>query len=255
LDGEVIGINTAISSRSGGNDGIGFTVPVNLAKWVAEQLVNNGTVQRAYLGVGIQPVTQQLADQFNVKPREGVVVTDVFPDTPAAKAGLKSGDVIVEFAGVKVSSAQELQTLVERAELGKPHAISIIRGGKQRELAFTPEAQPEDYGLARRGGVVPREPGATRLDQLGLEISALDPAIAERLGVEGVKGVVITNVRPDSPAAKAGLRSGQVITQINSVQVSGLDEAAQALKEADGENGILLLIRSEQGSRFVVLKG
>ncbi|MCH5373751.1 MAG: trypsin-like peptidase domain-containing protein [Planctomycetes bacterium] len=118
LNGEVIGVNTAISSRSGGNDGIGFAIPINLAKWVANQLAKEGVVHRAYLGVGIQPVSQKLADQFHVKPREGVVVTDVFPNTPAAKAGVKSGDVIVEFAGVAVSSPQELQTLVEQAQMG-----------------------------------------------------------------------------------------------------------------------------------------
>ncbi len=104
LDGEVVGINTAISSRSGGNDGVGFAIPINLAKWVGDQLVQGGTVHRAYLGVGIQPVTATLAEQFKVKPREGVAVTDVFPNTPAAKAGLQSGDVIVEYAGVAVSN-------------------------------------------------------------------------------------------------------------------------------------------------------
>ncbi|MCA9223426.1 MAG: trypsin-like peptidase domain-containing protein, partial [Planctomycetales bacterium] len=109
LDGEVIGINTAISSRTGGNDGIGFAVPINLAKWVGDQLVHGGAVHRAYLGVGIQPVTATLAEQFKVKPREGVAVTEVFPSTPAAIAGLQSGDVIVEYAGVAVSSPNELQ--------------------------------------------------------------------------------------------------------------------------------------------------
>jgi serine protease Do len=118
LDGEVIGINTAISTRSGGNEGIGFAVPVNRAKWVAQQLAKDGVVRRAYLGVVIQPVTQELADQFKVRPREGVIVSEVLPDTPAAKAGVQSGDVIVEVAGVPVGSSQELIALVEQAELG-----------------------------------------------------------------------------------------------------------------------------------------
>ncbi len=129
LDGEVVGINTAISSRSGGNEGIGFAVPVNLAKWVASQLASGDTVRRAYLGVGIQPVTQQLANQFHVKPREGVVVTEVHPNTPAAKAGLKSGDVIVEFAGVKVANPVELQTTVESAAFGQVERLTVIRDG------------------------------------------------------------------------------------------------------------------------------
>ena len=147
LDGEVIGINTAISSRSGGNDGIGFAVPINLAKWVAQQLAEGGTVQRAYLGVGIQPVTQKLADQYHVKPGLGVVVTETFPNTPASKAGLESGDVIVEYAGIRVDSPSELQVVVERSEIGRPHVLSIVRGGKQMDLKFTPEVQPSEFGV------------------------------------------------------------------------------------------------------------
>ncbi len=146
LDGEVIGVNTAISSRSGGNEGIGFAVPINLAKWAADQLAHGGTVHRAYLGVGIQPVTAMLADQFQVKPKHGVVVTDVFPDTPAAKAGLQSGDVIVEYAGLAVSTPQELQVAVERSEIGRAHTLSIVRDGKSMTLNFTPEEQPSHFG-------------------------------------------------------------------------------------------------------------
>ncbi len=254
LDGEVIGLNTAISSRSGGNDGIGFAVPINLAKWVADQLAKDGVVRRAYLGVGIQPVTQKLADQFNVKPREGVVVTDVFPDTPAAKAGLKSGDVITEFAGVAVSSPQELQTLVEQAALGKAHALTIKRDGKTMDLAFTPEEQPADYGEARRGGPVEGPSGSSHLEKLGLEIGSLDPAIAEQLGVEGVQGVVITHVQPGSSADRVGLESGMVITSVNRQPVKDLAAATKALNDASIEDGILLLIRTGEGSRFVVLK-
>jgi serine protease Do len=150
LDGEIIGINTAISSRGGGNDGVGFAVPSNLAKWVGDQLAKNGEVHRAYLGVGIQPVTAQLAKQFDVKPREGVVVTDVYPNTPAAKAGLHSGDVIRSFAGVKVDSPRELQLLVERAELGRPHPVELVRDGKSMTVNFVPEEQPESFDARGR---------------------------------------------------------------------------------------------------------
>ncbi|MCL4207801.1 MAG: Do family serine endopeptidase [Pirellulaceae bacterium] len=254
LDGEVIGVNTAISSRSGGNEGIGFAVPVNLAKWVAQQLANDGVVRRAYLGVGIQPVTQKLADQFKVKPREGVVVTDVFPNTPAAKAGVLSGDVIIEFAGVKVASPQELQTLVEQAELGKPHALTVKRDGTTKELAFTPEEQPNDYGMARRGSPAEQPSGSSQLEKLGMEIGSLETQVAEQLGLQGVEGVVITRVQRDGLADRAGLESGMAITQVNRVPVANVEAAVKALNDASPADGILLLIRSGEGSRFVVLK-
>ncbi len=256
LDGEVVGINTAISSRGGGNDGVGFAIPINLAKWVGDQLANGGTVRRAYLGVGIQPVTAPLAEQFKVKPREGVVVTDVFPNTPAAKAGLQSSDVIVEYAGVAVSSPSELQLLVERSELGKPHVLTVVRDGKRIDLQFTPEEQPSDFGVASGSSSNSSlsKPESSQLDKLGMEVSSLDATVAEQLGMTGVEGVVITNVRSDGPADRAGLSSGMVITQVNRQAVKSLDEFTAAVKKAESSDGLLLLVRSQEGSRFVVVK-
>ena len=255
LKGEVIGINTAISSHTGGNNGVGFAVPINLAKWVSDQLAQGGTVHRAYLGVGIQPVNATLAEQFRVKPREGVAVTEVFPRTPAAKAGIQSGDVIVEYAGVAVSSPNELQLLVERSELGKPHRLSVVRDGRRVTLEFTPEEQPSEFGAmgasTDRGA---RTPESSQLDQLGLEISTLDAAVAEQLGMSDVEGVVVTHVRPDSPADRAGLSSGMVITQVNRHTVNSLDDFEAAAKQAEAGDSLLLLVRSPEGSRFVVVK-
>ncbi len=255
LDGELVGINTAISSRGGGNVGIGFAVPINLAKWVGEQLAQDGTVRRAYLGVGIQPVTAKLADQFKVKPREGVVVTDTFPNTPAAKAGLQTGDVIVEYAGVKIHSPQELQVVVERSELGRPHVLTVVRDGKRMNLTFTPEPQPTEFGVAERPVTNdPVNPPSSKLEALGLEGSTLDNAVAERLGMKGVAGVVITAVHSGGPAERAGLESGMVITQVNRTPVTNVEELNQVLAREKGEDGWLLLVRSSAGSRFVVVK-
>ncbi|MEO8493506.1 MAG: Do family serine endopeptidase [Planctomycetota bacterium] len=255
LDGEVIGINTAISSRTGGNDGVGFAVPINLAKWVSDQLANGGTVHRAYLGVGIQPVTATLADQFKVKPREGVAVTDVFPNTPAAKAGLQSGDVIVEYASVPVSSPSELQLLVERSQLGKPHVLSVVRDGKRMSLNFTPEEQPGSFGTTSGSeSTSPSKPESSQLDKLGMEVSSLDAAVAEQLGMKDIEGVVITNVRSGGSADRAGLSSGMVVTQVNRHAVKSLDEFTAAVKKAAPSDGLLLLVRSQEGSRFVVVK-
>lgn len=253
LDGEVIGVNTAISSRSGGNEGIGFAVPINLARWAADQLAQGGTVHRAYLGVGIQPVTASLAEQFQVKPKHGVVVTDVFPDTPAAKAGLQSGDVIVQYAGMPVTTPQELQVAVERSEIGRAHALSIVRDGKSMTLDFTPEQQPGNFGqLADKADRA--TPGHTDLGKLGLQISELSTDVAQQLGLKDDRGVLITAVESGSPADRAGLESGMVIAQVNRQPVANVNDVVSLMEKNSANEGLLLLVRSAQGSRFIVLK-
>ena len=255
LDGEIIGINTAISSRGGGNDGVGFAVPVNLARWVGDQLVKNGEVRRAYLGVGIQPVTANLAKQFNVKPREGVVVTDVYADTPAERSGLKSGDVIRSFAGVKVDSPRELQLLVERAEVGRPHAVELVRGGKSMTINFVPELQPKNFepGKASVKGDSESSAESSAVESLGVELSNIDKNVARGLGLKDEKGVVITSVSPGSLAERVGLKSGMVIAQINRQPVSNMAEANEILKDYKAGDGLLLLIKTAEGSRFVAI--
>ncbi len=255
LDGEVIGINTAISSRGGGNDGIGFAVPINLARWAADQLASTGSVKRAYLGVGIQGMTAELAKQLGVEPRLGVVVTQVYPDTPAAKAGLQDGDVIVKFDGQEITSPQVLQVAVERAELARKHTLSVVRDGKEIELTVVAEEQPSQFGATEKtpGQLAPGTPSGKLWKQWGLDLSALDKDVARKLGLEGVTGVVITDVRPDSPAAEAGLESGAVITKINRKPVSDLDQARKLLESSE-EDEVLLLVRTGEGSRFVVLR-
>jgi serine protease Do len=246
LHGEVVGVNTAISSRSGGNDGIGFAVPISLAQWVAEQLVEHGAVHRAYLGVGIQPVAAPLAKQLNVRPRQGVVVTQVYPDTPAARAGLQPGDVITESNGVAVGSPQQLQLSIERSKLGERHTLKVIRDGKEREVSFVAEAHPEGFDDDSHNGLARPLTSAP----LGLEVSELNDDVARQLGMPDVEGVVVTAVGRGSPAERAGLKSGLVVTQVNRRSVTSAEEFKEALNE-EGDN--LLLVRSAEGSRFVVL--
>ncbi|MEO8268904.1 MAG: Do family serine endopeptidase [Aureliella sp.] len=252
LRGEVIGINTAISSRSGGNEGIGFAIPSNLARWVSNQLVSSGAVRRAYLGVGIQPITQDLAKQLSVAPRSGVAVTDVYPTTPAAKTGLASGDVIVKFDGLSVRDPQQLQLAVERSEFGKSVKIDIVRQGKAMVLNYFPEEQPNDFGVR---GAVETEPRTTkRLEKLGLEVAPLDADVAKQLGMNDIRGVVITSVRSNGLAADAGLNSGMVIIQVNRQAVETVEEFVSAMENSESDKGTLLLVRTESGSRFIVLK-
>jgi serine protease Do len=252
LRGEIIGINTAISSRSGGNEGIGFAVPSNLARWVSDQLIENGTVRRAYLGVGIQPVTQDLAKQLSVAPRSGVAVTEVFPDTPAATSGLQSGDVIVKFDGQAVRDPQQLQLVVERSEFGKTLKIDIVRDGKSMQLSYKPEEQPGSFGA--RSAAKSQKRSSQRMENFGLEVAPMDADVAQQLGMQGVEGVVITAVAENSPAANAGLDSGMVITQVNRRSVTSVEQFVEAMEGSQGGDGALLLVRTENGSRFVVLK-
>jgi serine protease Do len=254
LDGEVIGINTAISSRNGGYQGVGFAIPIDLAKWVGGQLERTGKVLRAYLGVGIQPVTQPLAKQFKVKVHEGVLVTEVQPHTPAAKAGLMPGDIILDFAGKGVSHPRQLQGLVEMAKIGSHQPLTILRDGKQMTLNVTCEEQPADFGLVRAGPQGLRNPEISHFEKLGLQVEDLTPQVAQQLRIKTEHGVVITDVSAGSPADLAGLRSGMVITEADHQPVKTVEDFHKILEKRPLDKGVLLLVRSAEGSRFVVIQ-
>jgi serine protease Do len=253
LDGEVVGINTAIHSESGGNQGVGFAISSNLAKWVSQQLIANGAVKRAYLGVAIQQVSPELAKQFGVK-RQGVVVADVQPNTPAAAGGVKAGDVIVEFSGKPVTSPQELQGAVEQSTIGNKEALTVMRNGKETKLSVTVREQPAEYGLARSEATAPGKDESVRDKKLGIEVSNLTPDVAEKLGVKATEGVVITGVRSGTPAQAAGLSTGMVIAQVGQKAVKTVEEFRAAVAKQNLAKGILLLVRSGEGTRFVVIQ-
>ena len=254
LDGEVVGINTAISSRTGGNQGVGFAVSSNLAKWVSQQLIASGTVRRSYLGVGIQPVVARPGQTVRRPNRQGVVVADVQPNTPAAAAGVKTGDVIVEFAGKPVANPQELQQAVEQAPIGGKQPLTVMRDGKRTTLEVTTREQPADYGLARGESMMPGKEGSLRDKKLGIEVSNLTAEVAEKLGVKAGEGVVVTDVRNGSPADLAGLGTGMVIAQVNRQAVKSVEEFRAAMEKQSLDKGVLLLVRSGQGTRFVVIR-
>ena len=253
LDGEVVGINTAISSNSGGYQGVGFAVPANLAKWVGGQLETAGKVQRAYLGVGIQMVTQPLADQFKVKVHKGVIVTEVRSNTPAAKAGLQPGDVILDFAGKAVSNPRQLQGLVEMCKVGSSEPLTVLRDGKQMTLHVNCAAQPGDFGAVRTSNEGSGNPEPSHFEKLGIQVADLTPSVAEHLGIKTEHGVVITDVRAGSPADRAGLTNGMVITEANRQTVKTVDDFRKAVDTKSMKKGVLLLVRSAEGSRFVVI--
>jgi serine protease Do len=256
LRGEVIGINTAISSSSGGFQGIGFAVPVNVAKWVSTQLIKDGTVHRAYLGVGIQPVDQALADQLGLATPGGALVTDVQPDSPAAAAGLKAQDVIVEFAGSPIANHRQLQAVVSRSAIGAAQPMTVLRDGKRVTLNVTVREQPANYGVRTRTEEdEPQATEGTNFNKFGLEVAPLSRDVAQQLDLASTNGVVVTAVEDGSPADRAGIEAGMAIVQVARQPVGSVAEFEAAIGKASAEQGVLLLVRSTEGSRFVVLKG
>jgi serine protease Do len=249
LHGNIIGINTAISSRGGGNDGIGFAIPANDARWIAEQLLNHGTVKRSYLGVGIQMVDSDLAKQFGVNPKGGVLVTRVMEDSPADKAGVKTGDVITRYAGVDVHSPRELQLFVERSEAGLAHEMEVMRGGESKVLTFVPELQDAADVQSVESGSGSGMSGA--LGSLGVELQPLSDSLAKELGLDSAEGVAITQVAPGSVAAQAGMQAGMVIREVNQIPVQSIAEVQEAMEKNDKQ--VLLLMEYQGSRRFVVL--
>lgn len=256
LNGQVIGINTAISTRSGGNEGIGFAIPSEEAKWVVPQLMATGSVERAYLGAVIQLVNQDLATQFGVQVHEGVLISEVMPNTPAAKAGLRPGDIVTEFAGQKMTTPEQLRKAVQVHKVGSSQPLVVLRNGQEMTLTVTLEARPKAEQAANNQKQENAEPGEIEtvpFDKLGVEVATLTPKIANQLGINANEGLVITNVTANSPADRAGLTEGLVITQADGKPVKNPEDLQTILNNKPTEKGLLLLVRSTHGSRFVVL--
>jgi len=250
IEGRLVGINTAILSRSGGNQGIGFAIPVNLAREVMESLVQYGKVTRGYLGVMIQDLTPTLAKEFNLQDGKGVLIGEVLPDGPAAKSGLKDGDVVIEFNGKPVSDSRRLKLEVARTRPGESVPIKIWRDGAAKTLKVTPRELPGSEELARAGSDT--SDSGERLK--GVAVSDLDRQVRRELNVpDHVQGAVVTDVEPGSPAAEAGLQPGDVIMEINRTKVKNAEEAVKLTQGGRGDKTTLLRIWSRGSSRFLVV--
>jgi serine protease Do len=256
LTGEVVGINTAIASSSGGYQGIGFAIPINEAKWVTEQLVKNGSVSRGYLGIGIGEIRPELASKLGVKPGDGALVSEVFPNTPAAEAKLQEGDVVTKFAGHEIHNPRDVQESVERSPLNTAEPVEVIRDGKPTTLSVTVKAMPKDYGMEKSEmEEQPKKEATTSsfsADGLGLQVGDMT---AEETNdtYKGFEGVVIRKVDPESIAAEKGLRPGMLVRKVGKTAVHNVKEFETALKNESLKDGVLLQIRTERGSHFVVL--
>jgi serine protease Do len=247
--GRLIGINTAIISRSGGNQGIGFAVPVNLARNVMESLVEHGRVVRGFLGVNIQPVNQDLARAFKLKEARGALVAQVSPDSPAAAAGIKDGDVILKFAGKEVRDSRHLKLMVSQTLPDTKVPVELMRDGRTEKLSVTLKELPGEPRLARSGRDAVRD--NERL--AGVIISDIDASTRRQMNLpRNVQGALVTRVEPDSAAAKAGLREGEVILEIGHEKVGSASDAVRLADRVEGDQ-ILLRIWSEGGTRYLVV--
>ena len=246
LNGEMVGVNTAIFSRTGGNIGIGFAIPVNMAKNVFAQLKEHGKVTRGWLGVMIQQVTSELAENFGLDRPIGALVGQVVPDSPAEKAGLKAGDVIIEYNGKEVSQMSMLPAMVANTAVGENAKLVLIRDGKRKnitvEIGKLEDEEPVIAGT---------ETGTSK--KLGITVQELTPKLAESLGIDDTQGLIITDINGGSAAEEAGIQRGDIILEINREKVENVAQYKQALQAALEKKSILLLIKRDQHTRFVVV--
>ncbi|MFZ0257751.1 MAG: DegQ family serine endoprotease [Gammaproteobacteria bacterium] len=245
LSGKVVGINTAIFSRSGGYMGVGFAIPVNLAKGVANQLIERGEVTRGYLGIVIQPLTSDLAQSFGIEDQQGILIAQVTEDSPAAKAGLKVGDIVVGYQGKPVTEVGNFRNRVALTPPDSQEQLTIVRAGQRRDVTVRIGKLSEEKVVAQGS--------AQGEGKLGLTVQTLTPELARQFDAKPGEGVVVTDVAAGSIAAMAGIRRGAVILEVDRKAVNSAAEFKQALDKSAGDKKVLLLISENEMSRYVVL--
>jgi serine protease Do len=249
IDGKVIGINSAIFSRSGGYVGIGFAIPINMAKYVYEQIRTEGKVTRGYMGIMLNELTPEMAEHFGVKGRKGVLVGKVEEDSAAQKGGVERGDIIVKMDDKAVEDLDNFRNEVARKAPGTKVNLVVVRNGEEKELSIELRAKVSKAALSEGGGKAAK--------QLGITVQDLTPELAKQLGYpEEKSGVIVTEVVPSSPADDAGISQGTLITEVNRQKVENTQDFWKLVKKAEGS--VLLYIRqnTQQGeiSRYVVIK-
>jgi serine protease Do len=243
LKGEMVGINTAIVASG---QGIGFAIPIDMAKPLIPQLVTTGEVTRGYLGVSIQPITPELAKAMKLEERQGALVSEVAKDSPAAKAGLRQGDVIVGFNGQSIKSAHDLPAVVAKTPAGEEVMVTLRRDGKTQKVPVTVGKLPSEK-------VVSEESSQAAQSQWGLQLQDVTPQMARQRGLADESGVMVVGVQPGSPAERAGLRRGDVIREVNHRPVRSMQEMRDAIAKADQQDALLLLVQRDQGSIFMAM--
>ena len=250
-EGRLVGINTAIFSMSGGNQGIGFAVPGNLARGVMESLIRTGKVSRGFLGIKLQDLNEELAKQFKMEGTNGALVSQVYDKTPAEKAGLQSGDVVVEVGGKKIEGPTELQMTIASMAPGTKAELKVIRDGKDKNFTIELGELPTGKGLAAIEPPKPTDPDV--LD--GVTVADIDAEARKKFDLpEGLKGVVISEIDPESPSAEAGLKVGDVILEANREPITTSKQAVELSEKLKKEKKVLLRVATKGASRYVVVE-
>jgi serine protease Do len=251
LEGRLMGINTAIFSRTGGNQGIGFAVPANLARTVMEGLIKDGKVSRGFLGIALQPLSDDLAKAFKIENNAGALVAEVTSNGPAEKAGVKAGDVVVEVSGKKVEGPRELQLLVAAIAPGSKVDVKLVRDGQQKLVTVELGERP-----STRVAVTDKPEKLADPDVLdGVTVADIDAEARKKFGLaEDAKGVVITEVDPESASAEAGLKVGDVVHEINREAIVSSKQAVELSEKVKKEKKVLLRVSTKGTSRFVVVE-
>jgi serine protease Do len=245
LDGDVVGINTAIFTKSGGYMGIGFAIPINLANDIAQQLMKHGEVTRGYLGVLIQELSPELAKSFDLEKNEGILVAQVIDDSPAAEAGIKQGDIIMSFRDKPITSIASFRNLVALTSPYSDVLLKIIRDGKQVKVTvkINKLTQEKEQKLSH----------GQQSEELGLTVQNITQNLAEKLGVKSGQGVLITEVKTGSVADMANIKVGSVILQVNRVNIKNTNDFNRELKKSSKDKSVLLLIKTDNKQRYIVL--
>jgi serine protease Do len=254
VTGRVVGVNTAIFSRSGGSMGIGFAIPINLAQHIMTALIKDGTVHRGFLGISIQDLTPELAEAMGLKEHAGVVVAGVQEDSPAAKAGLRQGDVIVAFNGQPVATANDLRVRVADVSPGSQTPVRVMREGAALTLRVTLTERPAQQQASSEEAPGQQAPQGAPERKLGMALQPLTAEIAEQLGYQGLHGVLVSAVESGGAAEEAGLQRGALILQVNRRPVASVEAFRKAVAAVKPGHKALLLVRLGEASRFVALE-
>ena len=249
LRGEVVGVNTAIYSRTGGNQGIGFAIPINMAKTIKDSLMKNGKVIRGFLGVQPQDIDDSLAKALDLNNREGSLVAGVVPDSAADKAGVKNGDIILKFDGIKITDSNRLRQVVAAATVGREVEIEINRKGKVMTLKANVADQATEMPVVGSAG------GVQRSDDFGLTVEDNTPDLREQYNIDETEGVVVTQVKQGGLAERKGIAPGAVILEARQKTVKNTKDFAAVMKGATPKEGVLLLINQGGWNKYVWLKG
>lgn len=250
LRGRAVGINTAIAAPGGGNIGIGFAIPINMARDIADQLIQTGTVERGYLGVLPQEVTGEIAEALGFDEARGVVIPEVTEGAAGEKAGLRRNDVILELDGVPVDSVTQFRDLVAERNPGTTVSLLIVRDGTRQTLEATLDRRPP---VARMREEVEEPPEPDGVEELGLVVRNLTPDLARQFGHEGRTGVIVARVITGSEAARRGIRPGFLIEQVDRQEVQNVEQFAQAVRASLADGRVVFLVRDGQASQYVVL--